>query len=313
MKLTLTMLLVVAAVSAAFVPATGDAQFYGYPSRVRNRVVLGGPLGPAPLDPYSVSAYFGWLPSPIVARQTVGHQIISTGPNGYVYRPVYADELDQPPQAAAMPATSTSFVSRHAAMAADSPPPADLPVPWRPAVAPPGKQGDEAFAAALADMRIGEYQLALDALQAILDRDAKRGDAELLAAQALFALADYPRAVAALGRAVELSPPHEWDRYVADYRRYFPSSLQYIVRLRRLERYVDDQPDDPSGPLLLGYHYGALGFADEALGLFDQAQGEPLARRLRGHFAGRRAGHDDDAPVPEDVAEPEVKKGPREF
>ncbi|HVC95401.1 MAG TPA: tetratricopeptide repeat protein [Pirellulales bacterium] len=305
MKLTLTVVL--AAVSAALAPSTAGAQFYSYQSRVRNQVILGGPLGPAPLDPYSVSSYFGWLPSPIVARQTVGHQVISTGPNGYVYRPVYADELNEqgPIRRAAPP--RESFASRHGATVGD--PPAML----RPTVAPPGKRADAAFEAALADVRGGQYDLALGALQAILDRAPKRGDAELLAAQALFALSDYPGAVAALGRAVELLPEAEWDRYVADYRHYFPSSLTYIVLLRRLERQIDLRPDDPNGFLLLGYHYGALGFADEAQRLFDQAKGEPLARRLGDHFGGRRAGNDD-APVPEDVAEPEAEnEGPREF
>ena len=77
MKRTLTMAMVVAAISSALLPSTAAAQFYSYRSRVHNRVVLGGPLGPAPLDPYCVSAYVGWLPSPIGARQTVGHQFIS--------------------------------------------------------------------------------------------------------------------------------------------------------------------------------------------------------------------------------------------
>jgi hypothetical protein len=309
-----------AAISATLLPSIAGAQFYSYRSQVRNQVILGGPLGPAPLDPYSVSSYFGWLPSPIVARQTVGHQIISTGPNGYVYRPVYADELNQPyavnpmeqgPVGRVAPPRE-SFASRHA-VSADTPP-----AMLRQAAAPPGHRADAAFETALADVRGGQYELALDALKAILDRDPKRGDAELLAAQALFALSDYSGAVTALDRAVELLPEAEWDRYVADYRRYFPSSLQYILLLRRLERHIDQAPDDPNGFLLLGYHYGALGFADEAQRLFDQAKGDPLGMRLGDHFAGRRA-KDDNAPVPEDVAEqdaaePEAgKKGPREF
>src|SRR5258708_27498035 len=131
MKLTLPVVL--AAVWATLLPSPAGAQFYSYRSRVRNQVILGGPLGPAPLDPYSVSAYFGWLPSPIVARQTVGHQIIPTGPNGYVYRPIYADELDeQQPQLAT--AQRTSFAARHAVA------PVDAPVPLRPADAPPAKR-----------------------------------------------------------------------------------------------------------------------------------------------------------------------------
>jgi hypothetical protein len=299
---------------AAMLPAIVEAQVYSYNSGVRNRVIQGGPLGPAPLDPYSVSSYFGWLPSPIVARQTVGHEFIPTGPNGYVYRPIYADELDErrpsPSIAGATPsARQSSFLSRHAT--ADTAP--LRPVPELAEAGPPAKPVDEAFAAALADVRRGEYDLALDALELVLNRDPKRGDAESLAAQALFALGDYPGAVAAVGRAIDRLPEAEWDRYVAAYRRYFPSALQYIVRLRRLERYVDDRPDDVSGPVLLGYHYGALGFADDAVRLLEPVKDHPVAKPLFDHFARRRAAIDGPPPAPEDAVVPEDVEGPREF
>ncbi|HEV3003422.1 MAG TPA: hypothetical protein VGX78_03130, partial [Pirellulales bacterium] len=175
--------------AVAMVAPNVQGQVYSYGSGVRNRVIQGGPLGPAPLDPYSVSSYFGWLPSPIVARQTVGQQFIPNGPNGYVYRPIYADELDErQPSLSLGRSTSSarqgslrqgSFLSRHAAA------PADAQAPLRPAAfplaagaQPPANPVDEAFAAALADVRRGEYDLALDALQSVLDRDPKRGDAE---------------------------------------------------------------------------------------------------------------------------------------
>ncbi|HEV3022115.1 MAG TPA: tetratricopeptide repeat protein [Pirellulales bacterium] len=325
--------------AVALVAPNVQGQVYSYGSGVRNRVIQGGPLGPAPLDPYSVSSYFGWLPSPIVARQTVGHQFIPTGPNGYVYRPIYADELDErQPSLSLGRSTSSarqgsfgqgsfgqgsfgqgslrqgSFLARHAAA------PADAQAPLQPAAfplaagaQPPANPADDAFAAALADVRRGEYDLALDALQSVLDRDPRRGDAESLAAQALFALGDYPGSLAALSRAIDRLPEAEWDRYVAGYRRYFPSALQYIVRLRLLERYVDDRPDDATGPVLLGFHYGALGFADDALRLLRPVQDHPVAKPLFDHFARRRAANDGPPPAPEDAVVPEAEDGPREF
>jgi hypothetical protein len=89
--------------------------------------------------------------------------------------------------------------------------------------------------------------------------------------------------------------------------------LEYVVRLRLLERYVDNQPGDASGPLLLGYHYGALGFADDALRLLNDVKDNPLARRLTNHFAGLADVDDGPAPAPEDVMEPNDGPGPREF
>ena len=86
-------LLLTAGGAATVWPETAAAQFFSYARPGRRFVtIMGAPIGPAPLDPYSVSAYWGFWPSPLVARQSIGHQIIWTSPNGYVYRPVYPDD-----------------------------------------------------------------------------------------------------------------------------------------------------------------------------------------------------------------------------
>ncbi|MGH7134326.1 MAG: hypothetical protein ACREHD_01215, partial [Pirellulales bacterium] len=58
----------------------------------RGTTVIAPPPGPGPLDPLSVAAYWGFWPNPVLARQPIGHQTIATSPNGYIYRPVYADD-----------------------------------------------------------------------------------------------------------------------------------------------------------------------------------------------------------------------------
>lgn len=315
-------LLIMAAGSiAAAWPLTATAQMFPYfrPGR-RAATIMGGPLGPAPLDPYSVSAFWGFLPSPIVARQAIGHQIIWTGPNGYVYRPVYADEdpsgVAQSDGFKVMPRASSAVSEPVAAPPAA--PAAKLPL------APAGPQ--DAVGKAKLLFRLGRYEDSLAALEQAPEDQA--AEADLLAAQVLFALADYPTAVEALRRATETLPETEWGRYIADYRSYFPSALRYAVHLRSLERSTEQFPEQAEAKLLLAYHYGSLGFADQAIALLAELKpnllvDRPLVDRLREHFNRQRA-----APAPDDdvrgpalvppgpLAErpaKTVRPGPREF
>lgn len=269
-------------------PATAQVFPYFRPGR-RAATIMGGPLGPAPLDPYSVSAFWGFLPSPIVARQAIGHQILWTGPNGYVYRPIYAD--DDPTGAAQ--ADGFKVVPRTSSTVSE---PVATP-PAAPAVRSPATMAaaQDAFGKAKLLFRLGRYEESLAALEQAPERQA--AEADLLAAQALFAAADYPAAVEALRRATETLPESEWGRYIADYRTYFPSALRYVVHLRSLERYTEQFPEQAEAKLLLAYHYGSLGFVDQAIALLAELKPDPLADRLREYFSRQRA-----APTPEDDA-----------
>jgi hypothetical protein len=275
--------------------------------------IMGGPIGPAPLDPYSVSAYWGFLPSPIVARQSIGHQIIWTGPNGYVYRPVYADDdLSGVTQADGFKVLPRADSFAPAPLA---PPPAAAAQPAAPLNLP------ASLDKALLLFRAGNYEASLAELERL--PDAEGAEADLLAAQALFALTDYSAAIEALRRATETLPESDWGRYVVDYRSFFPSALRYVVHLRSLERYVDQFPERTEAKLLLAYHYGSLGFVDQAIALLDELKPDPLVGRLREYFNRQRAapapGEDAGGPqlaAPGPVAERPVRTvrpGPREF
>lgn len=273
-------------------PQTVAAQYFPYfrPGR-RYAAVMAGPLGPPPLDPYSVAAYWGFFPSPFVARQTIGHEIIWTSPNGYVYRPVYADQDPSGGGASdgfsALPQTAPQ-ISGATTSARPATPAVDL--------APANPKG--LFETALLRFRLGRYDEALGRLDQLLLADPDHGQAELLSAQALFALGEYEGAVAALDRATKLLPESEWDRYVAGYRDFFPSALRYAVHLRTLERYIDEHPENTESRLLLAYHYGSLGYAEQAIAQLEQLKPSDLSRRLREHFARQRPSRIEELPAP---------------
>lgn len=314
-----TIVLALAGLSLAMAwPQTAAAQLFPYtrPGR-RFAAVMGGPIGPAPLDPYSVARFWGFLPSPLVARQSIGHEIIWTGPNGYVYRPIYPDQdpsgADQSDGFKILPKAPAQAYSGAAPAVAE--------------VAP----GDpkNLFDMALLLFRLGRYDQALSRLDQLLLRNADDGQAELLSAQALFALGEYDAAVASLDRATQLLPEEEWDRYVADYREYFPSALRYAVHLRSLERAVDQAPHEQTASrLLLAYHYGCLGYADQAMLRLDQlAQPSELSLRLSRYFERQRKSAENELPAPAPAADMDVqgnaqdrpvppavpRPGPREF
>lgn len=265
--------------------ASGQYNSYGYQwlySGPRGTTVIAPPAGPGPLDPFAVWARFGFWPNPYIARQPIGHQTIATGPNSYIYRPVYAD--DESAASIALP---------------------DMPNEWAgPARKSPrsGRATPEGQRqAALGLFRAADYEGALDRLDRMLQAEPDDGLARLLAVQAYFALGNYRAAVGALPAATATAPERDWDHYVRDYRQYFGSSLKYLVPLRALEQFVKTHPDRSDARLLLAYEYGCLGFSDRASDLLAKVRGD-LADRLRDYFT-------DEPPAPALDEEDEAPAG----
>jgi tetratricopeptide (TPR) repeat protein len=237
----------------------------------RGTTVLAPPPGLMPLDPLSVSAYWGFWPSRLLARQPIGHQIIATSPNGYVYRPVYAD--DATAASIALPAAEERIPSA--------------------AREHGGNSVNELFSAALAEFKGGGYEAAIDGANRVLDLQPDHGDALLLLVQCHFALGNYQASAAALAAALSTAPEYDWEKYTANYKKYFRSSLRFALHLRALERFVAEQPDLPAGHLLIGYYYGSLGETPRALAELAAAQPDVAAETLTQHFAAQQ-----DAPAP---------------
>jgi len=296
--------LIFALVCAGFTtPAT--AQFgVGRPLYVGRRgttVVMPRP-GPGPLDPLSVAAYWGFWPSPVIARQPIGHQTIATSHNGYIYRPVYADD-----------ATAATVSLPNSQEAVGGP---------QPTTATPAPQAshEALFEAALVLFKAGRYEAAIDRLNRLLDVKPDDGRAYLLMVQAYFGLANYEAATDALAAALNSAPEYAWDTYARSYKKYFGSSLRFAAHLRTLERFVELHPERFEGHLLLGYQYGSLGQTDGALAELALTKPNVEADKLSRHFAA--AG---EAPAPAPDAEidppapnaapkpPPVKRRGREF
>lgn len=257
----------------------------------RGTTTIAPPPGPGPLDPLSVAAYWGFWPNPVIARQPIGHQIIATSPNGYVYRPVYADDN-----------TAASIA---------------LPDPRESAVTPLAirqqsiSSSSELFGgSALALFKAGRYEATIDRLNRQLDAKPDDGDAWLLLVQCYFGLTNYEAAAEALAAALAYAPEHDWDKYIANYPKYFASSLRFAMHLRSLERFVELHPEQTEGHLLLGYQYGSLGKIDRALAELALAKPNVEAETLTNHFA---AAQDAPAPAPdEDLNGPAPNRVPKQ-
>jgi tetratricopeptide (TPR) repeat protein len=280
-----TGLLVVALFGICGEPASAQYGATLYAGR-RGTTVVAPPPGPGPLDPLSVAAYWGFWPSPVIARQPIGHQIIATSPNGYVYRSVYAND----PTAAsiALPdAQETARPSLLSRLTADRP-------------APPQSILD----AALMLFKAGQYEAAIDRVNSVLDTKPDDGDALLLLVQCYFGLANYEAAADALAAALDHAPEHDWDKYVSNYKTYFASSLRFASHLRVLERFVELHPERQEGHLLIGYQYGCLGETVRTQKELALAKPSVEADKLARHFAEAQ---DAPAPGPEVEAPPAAR------
>lgn len=280
------------AITAGFLIEPAAAQFG--PARVlysgrRGSTVVLPPPGPGPLDPISVSLYWGNWPNPVLARQPIGHQTIATSPNGYIYRPVYADD----PTAATIAFDNGPNAIGQSRTAGGAP------------LGPPSP--DALLEAALVLFKAGRYEAAIDRLNRLVDQSPNEGRAYLLLVQSYFGLGKYEMAVNALAAALNSAPEYEWGKYVRDYSRYFASPLRFAVHLRTLERFVELQPERFEGHLLLAYQYGSLGKTDRALAELALVKANVEADKLRQHFTS--AG-EAPAPAPDEELDQQPQVAP---
>jgi tetratricopeptide (TPR) repeat protein len=119
--------------------------------------------------------------------------------------------------------------------------------------------------------RIGEtafkgrdYKGAVRAWRHGLVDDPQNGVLVLMLSQALFATQQFAESAGATQAAVQLLPPEKWDVVIKNFRDLYGKGEDYTTQLRALEKLAREKPEDPALRFLLGYHYGFLGYPDEA-------------------------------------------------
>jgi hypothetical protein len=212
------------------------------------------PMGPAPYRPSAALAFgpydllSGFAPAYLTARQPIGHEIIPTSANGYVYQPVFAD----PPP----PVQSPSLPPMNGNVLIGSTQPGAAPAAW-PNVSPDRMQ------TAVASFQAGQYDVVVQQTVALLAADPRNGPAQLLQSHAWFALGKFPEATAALRQALATLPSSQWGMILDRYRDYYRST-RYTALLRALEQSIAIHPAQADLRLLVGYHYGYLGYPPAA-------------------------------------------------
>jgi Tfp pilus assembly protein PilF len=135
------------------------------------------------------------------------------------------------------------------------------------------------------DFKGGDYKSAVYAWRhAVLD-DPQNGVLTLMLAQGLFATGTFDEAAGAVQQGLQLLPEDQWGVVVSNYKELYGKIGDYTSQLRALEKAVKQQPDDPGLRFLLGYHYGFLGYPQQAVKQLDKAlelaPADQLAQKLR--------------------------------
>ena len=168
---------------------------------------------------------------------------------------------------------------------------------------PADSQIGEFAAAGETDFKSSNYEAAVrDWRHAILD-DQSNGTLVMMLAQALFATGKYDEAAGAVQQAMQMLPEDQWGVVVKNYTELYPKVGEYTNQLRALEKAVKETPDSPALRFLVGYHYGYLGYPQDAIKQLDKAKTlapqDEMAKRLYEQFQAKVDKKD----------EPSAKKG----
>jgi len=115
-----------------------------------------------------------------------------------------------------------------------------------------------------------DYRLAVRAWRHAVVDDPKNGTTVVMLAQALFATGEYDEAAAAAQRAMTLLPEEKWREAVSKFRGFYTNIQDYSDQLIKLEKAVEEYPNDPSLRFELGFQYAYSGHPDLALRQLDK-------------------------------------------
>jgi tetratricopeptide (TPR) repeat protein len=155
--------------------------------------------------------------------------------------------------------------------------------------------GDRAFKANRYDEALHDWQ------HALLDDPSNAGLVMLLG-QAYFARGSFDGAAGAVQHGMQTIPQDQWGVVVPNYRELYSGNQAYTDQLRALERARTEKPDSPALRFLLGYHYGYLGYPQQAVRELEAAvklnPEDKLASELRDLMQSKLSPADMPASVP---------------
>lgn len=147
------------------------------------------------------------------------------------------------------------------------------------------------FAAqAEAEFKAGQYEAAAKSWRHALVDDPENSILLLLLSQAQFATGTFDEAAGAAQHALQRLPKENRNVVVANFRELYGNAEDYTTQLRALED-ASEKTASPALQFLLGYHYGYLGYAKEAVRELDKGlklmPQDAVAKELRDEFAAK--------------------------
>lgn len=216
--------------------------------------------------PYPPTVYLDQAPG----THPTGFETVITGPNSYIYRPIY-DDPNQNDIAPPPASYSSTVAGEYDAVA--------------PLVVEPTTK-DVRLAVDLFQQR--RYREAALLLDRAIATDGDDGSLELLRAQAYFARGDYDRAAESLQDALMTLPVDQWGLIATDPADYYLEPHLYPAQIDSLRGYVRQHPNSAAARLLLGYHLGFNGDPAAASAELSRAAelgtGEAVGAELKSMF-----------------------------
>jgi tetratricopeptide (TPR) repeat protein len=102
--------------------------------------------------------------------------------------------------------------------------------------------------------RSHHYEDALDWAKRAAKEMPRNGRVFLLLSQTHLAVGEYRDAAGAARLGMSLLPPEDWGYVVKNFRSYYHDA-DYVAQVRRLERFIAENPNHDAARLLLGYHW----------------------------------------------------------
>jgi hypothetical protein len=221
-----------------------QAQVYAYPPAPATYFT--------PYQPWPYSARVFGVPYWAPVENPTGHTITWTGPNSYIYAPVYGPGLDR----AEPLAKAGRQVYGLAAVA-------DLGVA---PIEPPAKPvADQLLGYAVRDFYLANYQAVIQTLGRLEVENPAHAGADLLRVPTYLGLGRYDRAAERLMRITETQPAAAWGLVFQNAREFYHRPADLASHLEAAEELVGRGEASPDVYLVLGYAYSYLGQPERGL------------------------------------------------